>query len=245
MRQVAFVIALLSTVSCGGDGGSADAPAGESPISPTPLRPAWTLSGTVSETFPTGSTRIAGATVTAVAGLDADGRSTTSDGSGAFRLAGLPPGNYTIRARAADYVESTQPLTLAGNQTLAVHLDPAFQLVTTTREDFITASGSCAGPWDFGASCLVQYAFNVHHDGTLTAELAWSDREVGFFTMLYRADGERPSAGATEVRVDEMGRSIYDVSARTQYLLQVNAYTETYTTPSRVTRYRVTLTHPN
>ena len=30
-------------------------------------------------------------------------------------------------------------------------------------------------------------------------------------------------------------RFIYDVSARTQYLIQVNAYTETYTTPSRVT----------
>jgi hypothetical protein len=245
MRQVAFVIALLSTVSCGGDGGSADAPAGESPISPTPLRPAWTLSGTVSETFPTGSTRIAGATVTAVAGLDADGRSTTSDGSGAFRLAGLPPGNYTIRARAADYVESTQPLTLAGNQTLAVHLDPAFQLVTTTREDFITASGSCAGPWDFGEPCLVQYGFDAHHDGTLAAELTWTDAEVGLFMTLYRAEGGRPSGGAIDGRGGSDRRFIYDVSARTQYLLQVNAYTETYTTPSRVTRYRVTLTHPN
>ena len=100
MRQVVFVISLLSAVSCGGDGGSADAPGGDSPTSPTPLRPAWTLSGTVSETFPTRSTRIAGATVTAVAGLDANGRSTTSDGSGAFRLVALPPGNYTIRVQA-------------------------------------------------------------------------------------------------------------------------------------------------
>jgi Carboxypeptidase regulatory-like domain len=245
MRQVAFVIALLSAASCGGDGGPADAPGGEFPISPTPLRPAWTLSGTVSETFPTGSTRIAGATVTAVAGLDADGRSTTSDGSGAFRLAGLPPGNYTIRARAADYVESTQPLTLAGNQTLAVHLDPAFQMVTTTREDSITASRSCAGPWDYGeSSCLVQYAFDAHHDGTLTAELVWTDREVGFFTMLYRADGGQPVGGAIDGRVDESGRRvIYDVSAHTQYLIQVNAYASI--AAPRVTPYTVTLTHPN
>ena len=52
MRQVVFVIALLSAVSCGGDGGSADAPGGESPISPTPLRPALTLSGTVERDVP-------------------------------------------------------------------------------------------------------------------------------------------------------------------------------------------------
>ena len=245
MRQVVFVISLLSAVSCGGDGGSADAPGGDSPTSPTPLRPAWTLSGTVSETFPTRSTRIAGATVTAVAGLDANGRSTTSDGSGAFRLVALPPGNYTIRVQAANYVESTQPLTLAGNQTLAIHLDPVFQEVTMTREDSITASGSCAGPWDPGDACLVQYRFEAHHDGTLTVELVWTDREVGLFTTLYRADGGRPSGGPIDVRVDEMGRFIYDVSARTQYLIQVNAFTETSTTPSRVTPYRVTLTHPN
>jgi hypothetical protein len=243
MRQVVLGIALMSAVSCGGEGGLPDAR--ESPTSPTPMNPAWTLSGTVSESFPTGSTRIAGATVWAVAGLDADGPFTTTDGSGVFQLVALPPGNYTIRVRAADYVESTQPLTLAGNQTLAIHLDPVFQMVRTTREDSITVSGSCPGPWDDGQPCIVPYVFNSHHDGTLTAELVWTDREVAMFTSLFRADGGQPSGQEIDVRVDEGRRFIYDVSARTQYVVQVNAFMDTYTTPPRVTPYTVTLTHPN
>jgi hypothetical protein len=244
MRQVVLAIALTAAVSCGGESGSPDAPGGEFPTSPTPLPPAWTLSGTVSETFPTESARIAGATVTAVVGLDADGPSTTSDGSGDFKLGALPPGSYTIRVRAANYVESTQFLELAGNQTLAVHLDPAFRMVTTTREDSISASGSCASPWDFGEPCLVQYGFDAHHNGTLTAELVWTDGEVALFTTLYRADGGRRSGGAIDARADGSDRRFtYDISAHTQYVIQVNAYA--YTTASRVTPYTVTLTHPN
>jgi hypothetical protein len=237
MRRLVIILALISAVSC--------ADSGESPAGPThtPRGETVTLSGIVSETVPTESTVIAGATITAVAGLDADSISTTSDAGGLFQFTDLAPGNYTIRAQAKNYTESSQPLTLTRSQALAVRLDPVLQMVTTTREDAITAQGSCADPWDPGEPCLVNYVFNVHHEGTLAAELVWTDDEVGFFTRLYRSEGGRPSNQPIDLSGgDGLSRFVYDVSARTQYVIQVNAFTGM---ASRVTPYTVTLTHPN
>jgi carboxypeptidase family protein len=241
MRRLVLVLALMSAVSCGDSG--------DSPAAPTPTLGGQTvtLSGVVSETVPTESTLIAGATITAVAGLDGDSISTTSDAGGQYQLTGLAPGNYTVRAQAQNYTESSQPLALTRSQALAVRLDPVRQMVTTTRQDAISASGACEGPWDPGTACEVDYVLNVHHAGTLTAEVLWTDREVGFFTTLYRAERGRPSGQHIEARaVDNSGRrAVFDLTARTQYVIQVHAYTDTYMTTSRVTPYTVTLTHPN
>ena len=251
MRHVALVIALMSAVSCGDSGG-------KSPSSPTPATPAlptqmWTLSGTISETFPTESTRIAGATITAIAGLDAAGPSTTSDASGGFQLAGLAAGNYTIRGRAANYAESSQPLTLTGNQVLAVQLDPVFQMVTSTSSGVFTSDGSCPGYWDYGKSglarmsagepCTVDYLFDVHHDGTLEAELAWVDRRFGLGTELYRSDGGQPSGSPIPSRSD--GRSqTYLVGAHAQYVLRVSSASGA-PPPAGTTEFTLRVARPN
>jgi hypothetical protein len=255
MRQVILAIAWMSAVSCGDSDG-------RSPSSPTPTSPAspaqtWTLTGTVSETFPTGSTRIAGATITAVAGLDADGPSITSDANGAFQLAGLAPGTYTIRGRARYYEESSQPLTLTGNQTLAVQLDPVFQMVTTSRRDVVTGHPSCPGWWDFpaceiprttaGEPCAIGYVFDVHHDGTLAVGLEWADRRYGLGADLCGSDGGQPSGSARTPRVDGSGRVVgYDVSAHTQYVVLVRSLSDGGGSPPGGTAaFTVTVTRPN
>jgi carboxypeptidase family protein len=253
MRQVVLVIASVSALSCGdGDRGSPNSP------TPTPAAPTqtWTLSGTVTETFPTASTRIAGATITAIAGLAADGPSTTSDASGGFRLAGLAAGNYTIRGRAANYAESSQPVSLTGNQALAVRLDPVFQMVTSTSSGVFTSDGSCPGYWDYGKSglaptsasepCTIDYLFDVHHDGTLEANLAWVDGRFGLITELYHSDAGQPSGQPIASRSGGQVAT-YRVQAHAQYVLRVRGFSAGAATapPAGTTEFTLRVTRPN
>jgi hypothetical protein len=247
MRRFVIILALISAVSC--------ADSGESPAGPTPppRGATFTLSGTVSETVPTESTRIPGATITAVAGLDADGPSTTSDASGAFQLAGLAPGTYTIRGRAENYAESSRPLTLTGNQTLAVQLDPVFQMVTMTSSGVFTSDSSCPGYWDYGRSgvattsasepCTVDYLLDVHHEGMLEADLAWVDRRFALITELYRSDGGQPSGSPITPRLDGRSRT-YRLGAHAQYVLRVSSGSGA-PPPVGTTEFTLRVTRPN
>jgi hypothetical protein len=251
MRAVLLVVALISAVACGDDSGGAPSPA--SPTAPTPAPPAqtWTLSGTVTETAPTASTRIAGATITAVAGLDADGPSVTTDANGVFQLAALAAGSYTIRARAANYVETSQPLTLAGDQTLTIPLDPVLQMVTTTKRDVITGDPSCPGYWDYNrsglprtsasAQCVVDYLIDVHHGGTVRADLTWADPRFGLITELYFSERGQPSGQSITP-----GGDGFDVHAHAQYIVRVRGLSNGGgPPPAGTTEFTLTVTHPN
>jgi Carboxypeptidase regulatory-like domain len=251
MRAVTLVVAVMSTVSCGDDPGGSPRPT--SPVSPTPPAQTWTLSGTVTETAPTTSTRIAGATITAVAGLDADGASVTTDANGGFHLAALAAGTYTIRTRAANYVESSQPLTLAANQTLAIQLDPVFQTVTTSSRDVVIGHPSCPGGWDIpeceiprtatGEPCAVDYPFNVHHDGTVEVALEWADRRFGLATELCDADEGRATAQALTRPLEGAG---YNVFAHRKYVIRVRSLSNGGgPPPAGRTEFTLTVTHPN
>jgi hypothetical protein len=253
MRHSALVVALLAAVSCGDDGGGS-----LSSPTPTPPRQTITLSGTVTETPPTAaSTRIAGATVTAVAGLDAEGVSVTADASGMFQFAKLVPGNYTIRTRAANYLERSQPLALTGNQTLTIQLDPVFQNVTTSFRAVIAGDPSCPGYWDFpacviprttaGETCAAGYLFNVHHEGTLEVALTWADSRFGLAPDLCGSDEGRPNGRAIRPRLDGSGHVVgYDVSAHTQYVVLVRSLSNGGgSPPGGTTEFTLTVTRPN
>ena len=255
MRHVVLVIAWMSAVSCGGEGGGS--PGSPSPTPPAPAAQTWTLSGTVAEWAPATATPIAGATVTAVAGLDADGSSVTSDANGVFRFPPLAAGDYTIRARAASYAESSQPLTLADNQTLTIQLDPVFQMVTTTIRDVITGDPSCPGYWDApaceiprttaGATCAADYLFNVHHEGTLEVALTWADSRFGLFIDLCRSDEGRPTGQGIRPRLDGSGHVVgYDVSRHTQYVVLVRSVSNGGgSPPGGTTEFTLAVTRPN
>jgi len=251
MRKAVLVIVTIGTASCGDDrGGSPATP------SPMPQTQTFTLSGTVSETAPTASTRIAGAAVMAIAGLENAGPSTTTDANGAFQLS-LAPGAYTVRAYAEHYVEQSQPLTLTADQAVSAELDPVFQMVTTTKQDAIASDASCPGYWDYAKAvlprtkasgpCQVDYVVNVHHDGSLTAGLAWADSAVGLATEIYLANGGLASGAPLGAGGDgSMQGASHSVLGHNQYVVRVRKFSNGGgPPPAGTTQFTLTVTHPN
>jgi len=103
------------------DGAASTSSATASADIATPAAAHFTLSGTVSDD---GSARaIAGGTVQILNGSDA-GKSTTTDGGGAYSLSGLTGGSFTVRASAAGYTAREESVTLARDATLDLRLRP-------------------------------------------------------------------------------------------------------------------------
>jgi len=254
MRRVFLVVSLISMASCGGGGSrSVSGPAPTPSPTPTPT-PAttMTLTGTVSETAPTQSSHVAGATLTIVDGPDALlFRSATSDAQGVFHL-DLSPGTFTIQARAANYEDGLKVITLTANQTVTLELDPVLQTVTTTRDDSISGGSACPGYWDYmhsnaspasaSGSCSIDYVFNVHHQGTLNTALTSANHDVAFQMLLWRSSGGQTSGDGIPPRAD----GSFDVYAHRQYILQVYEFAQSGAAPpAGATPFRLTMTHPN
>jgi hypothetical protein len=244
MRQALFVVGLVSAMSCGGSDrllpATTLAPAG---LTPTPLG-TMTLSGTISETAPTASTRVSGVTVQVFCCGPNTGRSTTSDANGVFDLAGLEPGAFTIRTVSPRYVEGSLAVTMTGNQTVAIELDPVFQMVTTTRDGSLTVGDRCPGYWDdpTGEHCSVDYVFNVHHSGTLKAEISTTDRETSACSLdvIRLVDGLEASSPLPG------GVDGVQVRAHSQYLVRVRKFALSGgPPPAGTTPFRLTVTHPS
>lgn len=245
MRQTLLVVlALVSSVSCG-DGGSAS-PSIPTPVGSTPIPPSGTLTlaGTVTETAPTASTRIAGATITVVEGPNA-GRSATSDANGTFQLATLQSGTFTIRVRAADYVERSQSVTLTADQTVTIELDPVFEIVTTTTNASLSGGDACGGYWDDDIgpdSCRVHHVVNMHHDGTLTAELTWTDPTAVPSMRVYRSSNGQPFGQG----FGDGQKFSLNLFAHQQYVVEVRRFNEGGgSPPAGISAFSLTVTHPN
>lgn len=209
---------------------------------PAPQPQTTTLSGFISETAPTTSTRIAGATVTIVDGPNA-GQFATTDATGAFQFAALQTGSFTVQAKATGYVERVQSVTLTGALALTMELDPEFQMVTVTKEESLLGSEAGCGGWDYVSApgpCTVDHLFNVHHDGPLTVEVAWPDRDTAPSIELYRA-----SNGVRTGVAIPLGRGTA-VDAHTQYLIQVRKLALIGDSPPvGTTKFTLTVTRPN
>jgi hypothetical protein len=242
MRKVLFVAMLTVSVSCS----DSDA---ESPSRPSPTPPqTFMLSGTVSETAPTTSTRIAGATVTILIGPNA-GQSAKTDSNGSFQLGALP-GNFAISTRAGNYIERISDVALSQNQSVAIELDPVLQIVTATTDESIQGNQACPGWWDgFVPSdpCKAERVINVHHNGTLTAQLTWPHSTVEPFMQLYAVANGQPSGGAIASSEDGSGQMIRaDVVGHTQYVIQVRMFGNGGGPPGAGVRpFRLTTTGPN
>ena len=244
-------IALTSIVACDH---SPTAPTKPSPApqSPLPSAQTWTISGTVSETAPTTSTPVVGAKVLVYDSPDL-GRSAITDSKGAFQITGLAPGSLALSVQAAGYVDGKQAVTLSENQAVRFELDPVFQMVTTTLNESLVGGASCPGYWDYmkviahplGTNqCFVDYVFNVHHDGTLTAQLTWTDRGSSPFLELYRAEGGQASGDPLPL-AGEASPFRSDVYAHRQYLLRVHRSSLDGSSSLGPTSFGLTETRPN
>lgn len=244
MRQPLLVVAVLATVSCGGEG-SKPVPA----VTPTPTpTPTVTLSGTVRETAPTQSTPIAGATVTIITGPFV-GKSATTDANGGFQLT-LSPGDVNIVVRAVNYGEQYESVAVGENRaTVTFELDPVAQTLTSTLSGTINGSETCPGSWDFlpGDPCEAAYIINVHHEGTLTSEVTSFDPSmVPRLVQLYRADNGQPSS-IIAAGANIPGQPISaTVEAHSQYVLLVRIFSSNGgPPPAGLTSHSLTVKHPS
>lgn len=89
----------------------------------------FTLAGIVTESAPTTSTVLAGATVRFVDGAN-QGKSAVTGADGRYEISGLSAGGYTVSATLAGYANATLPVGIEGTTTLNFRLDP---LATRTR----------------------------------------------------------------------------------------------------------------
>lgn len=134
---------------------------------PTPSGPTFTVSGTVSETAPTTSTRVPEAEVQLSGGV---ATGTVSDGT--FSIPNVQNGTYTLRVAKAGYETTTQAVTVSGANVsgVQVNLLPVFRWVDQEHYHQLGSSSSCPGLSD-GRPCRA-YPVASHHSGDVRAFLA-------------------------------------------------------------------------
>jgi hypothetical protein len=140
------------------------------------------------------------------------------DAPGAFQLTALEPGRITVYVRAASYVDGSQTIGLSGDHTIRLELDPVFEMVTTTTRESLSGGGECPGYWDVPTGlCQVDYQFNVHYNGSLSADLTTTDLETEFTVEVFRG---QPQGAPIPWRAD----GSIAVSAHTQYTVRVRKF---------------------
>lgn len=236
MRRLIPLLALIAA-GCSG-GGSPSAPAPNNPT-PPPAQ-SFTLSGRVSETVPTASTRIPGALLTIADGPHA-GRTATADGNGEYSFGALTPAGFTVRATAPGYLEASRGVNLTSSLTENFELLPVPQTVTTTRDESVSGGDPCSGgPDTFGDGCK-QYALNLHHSGTIHAVVTWQDSDTWLWLELYRAGTDSLIARASSSRIFGLRQELStNASGRAQYIIRVR-----YALGARTTPFSLTVTRPN
>ncbi len=125
----AAVISALTLSACDSDDPESPPPVTTPtpvPTPPAPSGPTFTVSGTVSETAPTTSTRVPEAEAQLSGGV-----ATGSVGDGTFTIPNVANGSYTLRVAKAGYETATQTVTVSGAAVsgIQVNLLPVFRWV--------------------------------------------------------------------------------------------------------------------
>jgi hypothetical protein len=130
----------------------------------------------VTETNPTSSTIVAGATVTVVAGLDT-GLMTTSDSAGQYLFARLQLGALTLRTSAAGYDDTLQTLTLTvDRQGFGFQLNPTSASVFEQFNETVSDRDPVCASYEVTTRLPCKsYVIALHAAGTVDAVLNWDD----------------------------------------------------------------------
>jgi hypothetical protein len=142
---------------------------------PAPAGPTFTVSGTVSETAPTTSTRVPEAEVQLSGGV-----ATGTVGDGTFTIPNVSNGSYTLRVAKAGYETVTQTVTVSGASVsgVTVNMLPVFRWVDQEHYHQLGGSSSCPGLTD-GRPCR-SYPVASHHSGDVRAFLARNTTAADF-----------------------------------------------------------------
>lgn len=228
MRRWIPLLALVLT-ACG-SGSSA-------PTSPTPpAAQTFTLGGAVTETAPTTTNKIPGATITFIDGSNA-GKSATADGAGNYALAGLATGGFTVRTTAAGYNEKSQPVTINANTSLTVQLNPVPQTLSSTRNDTISGGDATCSDGIGSTRPCKTITLPIHNDGPISATLTWEPSSTDLDLTLWRGTAliasSRTASGRTEtVSANATGGANFELHV-------------TYYQGSVITTFQLRVTNPN
>jgi hypothetical protein len=144
---------------------------------PAPSGPTFTVSGTISETAPTTSTRVGSAEVQLSGGV-----AIGSSADGTFTIPNVANGTYTLRVAKAAYETTTQTVTVSGANVsgLQVSLLPVFRWVDEEHYHQLGPGSppSCPGLTD-GRPCR-SYPVASHHSGDVRAFAAWNSTAADF-----------------------------------------------------------------
>jgi hypothetical protein len=167
--------ALLLTAACSRTAAAPSPPAAP-PAAPSPIATCCSLGGMVTETSPTSSTIVAGATVRVVAGLDT-GLMTTSDASGQYLFSRLQLGALTVRTSAAGYDDTLQTLTLTDDRPgFGFQLNPTAASVFEQFNETVSDQDPVCASYEVTSQLPCKlYVIALHSAGTVDAVLNWDD----------------------------------------------------------------------
>ena len=218
LRALPCGLIVLLTAACGSDLSSTAPSPSQIVVEPAaPDKKTYTLAGRVTESMPTASDGIAGATVTISDGVNA-GESTVTDARGFYRLSKLHPSEFVMRVSAPGFVAASEPVTLAYDRTSNVQLRPEpKQLTFSLRGDIASGDGHCSDGEAMRPCRII--LFPVHNPGLIQATLHWTTGEdVDLDLTLFETDGRTSIARSAnraenveQLRADVVGGATYEL----------------------------------
>ena len=162
------VVSALMLAACDSNQSPAPTPVATPTPTPTPApsAPTFTVSGTISETAPTTSTRVGSAEVQLSGGV-----ATGSSADGTFTIPNVTSGTYTLRVAKAAYETTTQTVTVSGANVsgIQVSLLPVFRWVDEEHYHQLGPGTSSSCPFLTDGRPCRAYPVASHHSGDVRA----------------------------------------------------------------------------
>jgi hypothetical protein len=178
------VVSALMLVACDSNESPAPTPVATPTPTPTPApsAPTFTVSGTISETAPTTSTRVGSAEVQLSGGV-----AMGSSADGTFTIPNVASGTYTLRVAKAAYETTTQTVTVSGANVsgIQVSLMPVFRWVDEEHYDQLGPGTSSSCPFLTDGRPCRAYPVRSHHSGDVRAFAAWNSKTAADFDMEF------------------------------------------------------------
>jgi archaellum component FlaG (FlaF/FlaG flagellin family) len=198
------------------------------------VKSSFTLSGSVTESAPTTSTRLLNARVEIIDGPFV-GKFAITDGAGNFSIPDVS-GQMNVRTTLAGYEADARGFDMSQDRSASIALRPTPKTITEEFNGTISGgdSGTCSDTVFVKPCKLITIA--VHNGGALSATLSWTGGSADLDLSLWNGS----SAIATSLGVNSTERISSNVNAGGTYVFHV-----TYYGGSNIVNYNLKVTRPN